>query len=216
MQNKKVKIFLDYLPAITTAFLAVVTIILYATFISEKKTSAYLAVAFIPLLPLVLTFLNRKQKLGFPRYLIILICLHIVLSVYAGTAMGAYQISWWDLLMHGYFGFLCCAALYYLYIRFENGQPKWRHLVMFIILTIGIATGWEIYEYVADLFLHSDMQGIESAIEQGIPPLTDTITDIIIAIVGAVVFYVFLWIKNSVEKIRKAKQPADENTAELR
>ncbi len=207
MQKKFLRTSLDYLPAIVTALLSVVTLILYATIISEHDISDYLCIVLISLVPFVLIFLNRKFKLNIPRYLIVLICLHFVLAVDAGTAMGLYgRLSWWDLLIHGYFGFLGCAIFYYLYLR-EKQKPKPIHYIMFVLLTISLAAIWEIYEFAADLILHSDMQGVEAALQQGISPLTDTVTDIMIAVVGAVLFYAVLFIKKLI--LSKSKDMPD-------
>ena len=207
MQKKSLRSFSDYLPAIVTALLAVVTLILYEAIIEEHEVSDYFGICFIPIVPFVLIFINRKFKLDIPRYLIILICLHFVLAVYGGTAMGMYKLlSWWDLLVHGYFGFLGCAIFYYLYLRIEKQKPKPIHYIMFVLLTVSLAAIWEVGEFVADLFLHSDMQGVEAALQQGISPLTDTITDIMIAVVGAALFYAALFV---IKVISKHKTTSD-------
>lgn len=204
-KTRNKKIFIDYLPAIVNLLLAIVTLILYSTVITTRKGSAYFSVVFITIVAFAFIFAVRKWKLGIPRYIIILTCLHFVLAVYLGTAMGMYKkLFWWDLFTHGYFGFLCCAIVYYLYVNFEKKEPKWIQYVIFMLLTIAFAALWEIYEYVADLFLHSDMQGVESAIEKGISPLTDTMTDMIIAIAGGLVFYLALWIKKALKKAQKS------------
>lgn len=211
MQKKNLRAFLDYLPAAVTALLSVVTLILYLTVISEHKVSDYLAIGLIPLIPFAMTILSRKFKLGIPRYLIILICLHFVLAVDAGTVIGLYgQLSWWDLMLHGFFGFWGCAIFYYLYFRFEKQAPKPGHYVIFVLLTISLGAIWEMYEFVASFVFHSDMQCVEEALAQGISPLTDTMTDLMIAVVGAVLFYAVPLIKKlSAPKSKKA--PDGEN-----
>lgn len=197
----------DYLPAVATALLAVVTIVLYVTVISEHEGSDYLAVCLITLVPFALIFLNRKFSIGFPRYLIILVCLHFVLAVYAGTALGMYGVfSWWDLFMHGFFGFLCCGILYYLYLRVEKREPKFIHFAVLVLLTIAFAAIWEIYEFLADLILHSDMQCVESALAQGISPLADTMSDILIAVAGAALFCAFLFVARLYARKRRNGQ----------
>ncbi len=207
MQKKVLPIFLEYLPAIVTALLNIVTLILYATIIEEHAASDYLVVSLMPLVPFALIFINRRWKMGVPRYLIVLVCLHLILSADAGTAMGLYAyFSWWDLMIHGLFGTLGCAFFYYLYLRFEKQPPKPLHYIVFVLLTISLAGLWEIYEFVADLFLHSDMQGVESALEQGISPLADTITDMMISIAGALLFYAGLFLGRYIAKRRNREQ----------
>ncbi len=195
MQKKFLRTFLDYLPAIVTAILTVVTLILYATVIEEHEVSDFVVVSLMPLVPLALIFINRRWKFGIPRYLIILVCLHLILSADAGTAMGFYgRLPWWDLMIHGFFGLLGCAFFYYLYFHFEKQSPKPLHYIVFVLLTISLAGIWEIYEFIADLVLHSDMQCVEEALAQGISPLTDTITDMMIAVAGALIFYAVLFV----------------------
>lgn len=201
MQKKFLPTLLDYLPTVAIALLNVITLILYATVIEEHAVSDYIVVSLMPLVPLALTFMNRRWKFGIPRYLIILVCLHLILSADAGTAMGLYKLlPWWDLMIHGFFGFLGCAFFYYLYLYFEKQPPKALHYIVFVLLTLSLAGLWEIYEFVADLVLHSDMQSVEDALAQGISPLTDTITDMMIAIAGAVLFYAALFVKKIISK----------------
>ncbi len=198
MQNSKVKAFLDYLPSIVTAVIGVATFIVYMTVIDGHEVGRALFVALAPIFPFLVIFLNRKLKLGVPMYLIILLCLHLVLAADAGTALGAYvRFWWWDLLVHGLFGFYCCGILYHLYIRIENQKPKAVHFVVLLLLTIAIATIWEIYEFTADLVFHTDMQRVGEALSNGVSPVTDTMTDIMIAAFGALLWFAllfFMWL----------------------
>ena len=195
-QNSKLKIFSAFLPAIFTVVAAVVTIIIYATVLNGDRVSTYLAVALVPLFPFACVIANLKWRLGIPQYLMALICLHIIFAVDCGTTMGFYgKFAWWDLFVHGFFGFLGCDTLYYLYMRLEGKRPNLIYHIVIILLTISLAAIWEIYEFVAGLLLNIDMQGVGSALALGKNPLADTITDIVIALAGVAVFYALLLCK---------------------
>lgn len=196
MQNSKVRAFCDYLPAIVTAVLGIATFIIYITAIPGHDAGRGLFVGLAPIFPFVVILINRKLKLNIPMYLIILLCLHLVLAADAGTALGAYtRFAWWDLMVHCLFGFYCCGILYHLYIKVAQKEPRVLQFVAIALLTISVATLWEVYEFVADLVLHTDMQRVGEALSQGISPLTDTMTDILIAILGSLLFYAFLLVK---------------------
>lgn len=211
MQNNKLKAFLDYLPAIITALIGIATFIVYITAIPGHDVGRSLFVGLAPIFPFFIVFLNRKLNLNIPMYIIILLCLHLVLAADAGTALGAYtRFWWWDLMVHCLFGFYCCGILYYLYIKVAQKKPRALQFIVIALLTISVATIWEMYEFTADLILNTDMQRVNEALLQGISPLTDTMTDIMIAILGALLFYVLLLIKYFATR-RKIKNSASDN-----
>ncbi len=215
MRSDPKKLLLEYVPATLTLIATVVTLVLYSTVYTERAPSIYCAIVLIGLLPFVLIFFNRKFSLGFPFGFVALVCLHFVFAVDMGTALLFYDnLPWWDLFVHGYFGFLCCAALYYLCIRFFEKKPTWFHFLLFVFITIAFAALWEIYEYVADLFLHRDMQCVESAIAAGKSPLTDTMTDIMIAIAGAFLYCAGMGVRALILKRKAKKSLGEEDPSE--
>ncbi len=186
-----------YIPAMITVAIGIVTLVLYALFSPQKTVVTYLMIPGITVVPFILIFLNRKLGLGVPAPVFSLICLHFIWSVHVGTAMGMYKIlPWWDLLVHGFFGTLGCAVIYYMFIKFEGKKPRPVNYLIIILAVIGLAGLWEIFEFVCDLILHNDVQNVQSAIARGANPLTDTMTDIIIAIAGALIFYAILIVRH--------------------
>lgn len=200
---KAKKVILNAIPAAFVVIASILTVIFYSTGTGEKKASVYLAIAFIVLVPFAFLAIDKLGKFNFPFYLYALTCVHVVFAVDLGTTLGFYgKISWWDLFVHGYFGFLGCAVFYYLYLRFEKTPPKPIHYIVFLLLTVSIAGFWEMYEYVADLFLHNDMQAVQSALDKGLSPVADTITDMMIAIPGALLFELSLLLSRLFKKKR--------------
>lgn len=189
-KNSKEKAIIAYLPAIITVAIGIATLILYACFSPKKTVVTYLMIAGISLLPALLIWLNRKFDLGVPSLLFPLICLHFIWSVDVGTAMGMYKtLPWWDLFVHGYFGVLGCAVIYFMFIKFEGKKPSPLNYALIFIALVGLAGLWEIFEFTCDLIFHNDVQNVYSAIARGGNPMADTMTDILIAMAGALLFY---------------------------
>lgn len=196
------KTLFGYLPAIVTAVGAAVTLIVYSVCFAEKKWVCYVAAAIGAIAPFAVVFLNRKCKLCLPYLLVAFTCFHIYLCLDLGSALGFYDlIPAWDLLMHGTFGMLCAAILYYLILHFE-GEIKVWHYVAILLGTIAIGAIWEMYEFVADLLIHTDMQRVQEAIADGISPVADTMTDMMIASLGAVVTLLIVGLRDLAAKRR--------------
>lgn len=203
-RTEKSAVFFDYLPALVSLLLTLITLILYITVIPNHYYSLYLGMAVIAVVPFAIVFVNRKWKLGVPNYLVCLMCSHAILSVDMGSTLGVYGIfPWWDSAVHTYFGFLCCAVLYYLYIRLKGEQPKLVDYIVMVLLVLSVAAIWEVYEFVASFIFESDMQDVARSIEAGIHPLTDTVVDMCIATLGAVIFPVGLFLKRRLIDCRK-------------
>ncbi len=195
-KSEKSEALRAYLPAIVAGLLTLTTVILYSTVIEWRWWSVYLAMAIMTLVPFAIIFVNRKWALGLPQYLIILFCVHTVLSVDMGTALGFYgKWKWWDTAVHCFFGFLACATLYYLYFRLKDDRPKAVDYIVMVLLVISFAAIWEVYEFVAGAILDSDMQDVRALMEQGLNPITDTMVDIVVAFVGSLLFLLFLYLK---------------------
>lgn len=206
---KKEKAIFAYLPAILSAVLGGVTLILYYTVIPEQRISTLLGIIGILFVPFAAVFLNRRWNLGFPPILMDVICAQCVLSVDAGSALGLYElIPWWDLFLHGLFGFWCCAAMYYLYLRVRGEKPGILGYLVLVLLVTAMAAFWEIYEFTVDMVAHTDMQRVQEAIEKGLPAMSDTMTDLIIAIAGAIVYALALCLKESVVKTKLRRADA--------
>lgn len=209
---EKREALLAYLPAVTATLLTALTIVLYITVCDAHYWTVYCSLAIMLFVPLILTAMNRRLGLGIPNYLVALMCLHAVLSVDLGTTFGFYgRFAWWDSSVHCFFGLLACGTLYYLYIRWKGETPKALECLIIVLLVISFAAIWEVYEFVASAVLGADMQDVALQMAQGINPLTDTVVDILVATLGAVVFYGVLALKRLIVKARAKKQaPAEE------
>ncbi len=188
---------LYWLPAIVTVVFAVITAIVYGTVFKGDKVTTYLLVLLCSVIPGIYSLADLKLKIETPYYLIVLISLHIIISTSLGTAFGLYnKLSWWDLLAHGLFGYLCCATLACLYVRFVGKPINWFMIIALFLMTMGVAVLWEVCEFLASTFTGSDIQRVQESIDAGRSPLFDTITDVLIAAAGVAVYFVLMLVKS--------------------
>lgn len=134
-----------------------------------------------------------KFKLPWLLYLIYIV--QIFLTMYLGSAYHFYSIfAWWDLFVHGLFGFEACIIAFYLLLHTNKGN---FNMIGFLIFTcafaMGLAALWEITEYLADYLTGSDSQNvINKPITDS--PVADTMEDLIITLIGVFIFDLSLFI----------------------
>ncbi len=169
--------------------------------------------AFICVLALVLFllphFIERTFVIDIPDTLEIIILLFIFAAEILGELQNYYhQFPHWDVMLHTVNGFLCAAVGFSLVdILCRNKKDKFSlsPLYMTIVafcfsMTVGVL--WEFFEYGMDCIFHTDMQKdtvihtLHSADHIDIG-LIDTMNDLLVNFVGAVVFSVigFFYIK---------------------
>lgn len=147
------------------------------------------------MLALGAVLLDEKFGLHLPPAVTALVCAHIIMAIDLGTALGFYDMLWWwDLLAHGLFGFLCSVVVLCLYMKFDARRPRTFELCIILFVTLGVAALWELYEFAAGGILGEDMQKVQESVNAGLSPLFDTMTDIAIAMVGTLIFYVTYFI----------------------
>ncbi len=175
--------------------------------------------AFVCVLALVLFllphFVERTFVIDIPDTLEIIILLFIFAAEMLGELQNYYiQFPYWDVMLHTVNGFLCAAVGFSLVdILCRNKQDKFRlsPLYMAIVafcfsMTVGVL--WEFFEYGMDCIFHTDMQK-DTVIRAALVPvagqddhidigLIDTMNDLLVNFVGAVVFSVigFFYIKH--------------------
>lgn len=188
---KKRNIVLQLIPFFVAAFFAVLAIVLYTFLIENRSALDYAEMSLGALIPLILPVLGWIAKKDFPVLLNAFICLQTVLAIDFGRALGFYGLlPWWDLFMHGIFGVMASVFAAYFLIRWKGeGMTGLGKAVFILMFTLGCAALWEVWEYLCSLIFGNDPQGVQSAIEQGISPIADTMEDIMIAVAGVAVFF---------------------------
>jgi len=198
MQRLKFK---DFIPGLITVALGIATCIYYS-FSPKAHTAFYFVFAGFSLMPLIMPFLCFLIKRPLPIAYTIGVALFILLASFLGTGFDFYDtLGWWDLLMHGSFGYLCAIVAFTFIILCGGKQLKpFGVLILVFLCVMGVAALWEVFEYTMSFF-GFDPQRVQESIAAGKSPVADTMEDIIIAIAGAALFYVTLWI----DKVRGYK-----------
>jgi len=184
------------MPLVLTVTTAILSLIAYTLTTANPRPVLYVQVTAAALAPAIFPFLSRITGKPFPVIINALIAVHIVLASNLGSALSFYdRFACWDLLMHGYFGFIGGVTLYALLLKW-NGAALHRggFLLLIFLGTMGCAAVWEMFEYVCDTLLGGDAQRVQEALTLGISPIKDTMTDILITAVGLLLFYGGLFI----------------------
>ncbi|MDD6302287.1 MAG: hypothetical protein PUA56_03130 [Bacillales bacterium] len=198
----------DFILSICMMILLLSTLIEYFIFFNEPLGITIILELIVSILvPLSFPLINLYLKERIPFSIQCLICSHLYFAIHLGTCLGFYVlISWWDLFLHGLFGFIATAILY-IYIPKINKYPISPLLLGIIIFLsiMGLAALWEVFEYLSDLILGGDTQKVIESINNGKSPVADTIEDIMITPIGLCIFYIGLGIKELINKHNKKK-----------
>lgn len=176
--------------------LGILSLIIGFQVMEDIGVSDIICVFAVPLIPFLFPLYERFQKKEIPLMLNAILCVHIVLSIFGGGIYNLYHwISVYDLILHGYFGFMCSLFLYYVLLQY-NGRKVKAPVLLFLILlsTLGVGGLWEIWEYACDTIGGGDSQRVQEAILLGISPVADTMEDLMITVIGVIVFYGLLYI----------------------
>jgi len=151
--------------------------------------------ALVVALTLVPAFLRRQYRIFTPPDFQLASALFVFLTLFLGSAVDLYyKYWWWDMILHLGSGFLFGMAGF-LAIFLLNQTERIPHgmkpgFVCLFAVTFATFIGllWEIVEYGVDsLWPHVNMMSHESGVR-------DTMNDLIVDLVGAIVVAAFGWI----------------------
>ncbi len=177
----------DFLPLFITLTAAVLSLF-YFTLFGDRNIIIYLQVGFCALIPLFLIVAEKLCKFTLSPISHITLAVQIVLSSALGSGAMLYATTtWWDNLTHLLFGFTASVLFADLF--------KGANFLLHSLSVMGCAAIWEIFEFVCDNLLGGDAQRVLYALQNGLNPIADTMTDICITIVGIGAFVVISKIK---------------------
>lgn len=172
-----------------TFILAIVILCISAFVFHDRNILNYISIFLTALIPLILILLNKKFKWSLPNYIVVLICVHLICSIDLGTVLHFYdKIKWWDLAVHGLFGFIGSSLLYQLIRHFVSRKVTAILFLSIFLMTVGLAGLWEIWEFLVGTITNEDVMRVQESIEAGHSPLFDTMTDMLITMVGVLIF----------------------------
>ena len=183
-----------WLPFAACVVFAAIAAICHPLVAGEARTLVYLQLtaAFVPLAMIVA---ERIARIRIPYFMHVIVALQIILAIDFGTALDAYVwVPYYDKFMHTFFGVWCAVFMYYFILRW-GGQAlnKWGMYALIVLSVLGFAALWEIFEYYTDLIFGNNAQGWKGMAE-GQNPMTDTILDIVVAVIGAAIFFLSLFV----------------------
>lgn len=169
--------------------------------------------------------MEKRFGIDIPDIMEIIYFIFLFCAIYLGEVQNFYyKIPYWDMILHA-FSAIMLGALGFVLVDFFNEKrikdthlsPSFVSLFAFCFaLTCGVI--WEIYEYLADHILGTNMQKFMTAhgeILSGHAALGDTMKDIIVDVLGAL-FIVILGYVHLKHEDRKSSLQDTENTKEER
>lgn len=163
---------------------------------SKQRTEFYLSLLTILLLlmPFVFSHIAYKKKLQLPHSFKLVFLIFIFLALYLGEILNFYDILWWwDLMLHGVFGFYIVTISYYLLEEFciNSFNVSINRLLLFktlfsFCLAVSLGVIWELLESTGDYFFNSKM--VKGGLE-------DTAGDLIVKMIAAFIASVYYHFK---------------------
>lgn len=188
--KRKSKIYI-WFPFFINILVSITTLLIYTVTDSTHSIIMYLQVIGCTLITAIIPIINTVFKKEIPLYLNSLIATHIILASNLGSSLGFYdKLDFWDLIMHGFYGFLASVILSYVFDKFDSKTfPNIIKNIFILLGVLGTAAVWEIFEYGSDLILKTDAQRVDYSLAAGISTISDTMTDIIIVIPFVILYF---------------------------
>lgn len=157
---------------------------------------------FLIILTFVMTYypsvLEKRFGVYLPNTLQIIITLFIFAAQVLGEMNGFYdKILWWDTMLHATSGtILGLLGFMFVYLLNKNSESNVNLSPIFVVLfafcfAITMGVFWEFFEYGADRLLGYNMQKFRLPGQDG---LVDTMEDLIVDTIGAIVACIFGWL----------------------
>ena len=183
---------------IVTNFVRFALIIMFIIATINKEYSQY----FIILITFFMTYypsiLEKKFGVYLPNRLEITITLFIFAAQVLGELRDFYErFSWWDTMLHATSGIILgVLGFLFVYLLNEKGDKNVNLSPIFVVVvafcfaaTAGVF--WEIFEFSADRLLGYNMQKFRMPGQDG---LVDTMQDLIVDCIGAMIACIGGWI----------------------
>lgn len=165
--------------------------------IMERQRMTSFLISAIILIIVAPTFIGRRLRVKIPAEFQVLTVLFVFAALFLGEIRSYYsRVWWWDIALHTSSGLLL-GILGFLLVYVLNESDtidmhlKPRFVAMFAFLfAVTIGALWEIFEFGMDRLVGTTMQKPMLGDPSG---LTDTMWDLIVDTLGALVISVFGW-----------------------
>lgn len=144
----------------------------------------------LSIIPLALLPNIAKKKIKITEKVEFVYLLFLFVAHFLGSIVNLYyQISWYDTFVHYLSGWVTAFLGYIIYVKGKERSKAFEFLFI-ISFSALIAISWETFEFVCDQLFQKDAQNV---ITTGV---TDTMIDMIVALLGSITVEVLAFIKN--------------------
>ena len=148
--------------------------------------------------------IKRIFKISFSRLVSTIFYLYMFFAGFLGGIINFYtRLFWWDILIHFIMGLVVSILSIYILNSTVYRKDRAKHNLFFtflfmIVFAMAIGVIWEIWEYAGDIFFKLNSQNYVGKV--GIVALRDTMTDLIMDLLGAVCGVIFTSIVLKIDK----------------
>ncbi len=142
-----------------------------------------------------LYIINKIFKLNISDGLNFVYIVFVFIAHFLGVICELYNhIYWFDKFSHFLSGILSSFVAIYILVKTKDKNNLFIKVLFIICFSISIATLWEVFEYLASVYLNVDPQKVK------LTGVTDTMNDIIVAILGTIIVSVCYWFEHKENK----------------
>lgn len=196
----KKKFLAQWLPSVVFGVLSLIFAVVYTCIQTERVYTVYLQLLFGIFAPLVFPLLGLITKKNYPPVLSVILGLLVFWGIHLGKAANLYAyIPHYDKVLHTNFGLLGAAMFYALLLRWGGEKLNPAGMIITVIAaTLGMGAVWEFIEYFCGMLVNEDPQMVWGFVNQIIAaggehvvnPISDTIQDLIVTVLGSCVFVI--------------------------
>ena len=166
----------------------------------NNESNFYVSIILAFIFPLIIPMIEIVFKKRIPYLLEIVVCIQTILALSISQTFNMYE-KWknWDMLLHGMMGLEGTIIGYFICIIY--GGKDWnffKKAVFIIAFVLAFACLWEIMEYTCDNIFNTDFQKVFDPNEKS--GVSDTMNDIIIALIVCLVSVFICFIDNIIKK----------------
>ena len=170
---------------ITCVIIYIMTLI-YAFYVNWQ--GKYFGMTFVACItPFIVPTFMKLIKVRVPLEFHIINIVFVYFASLWGSCLGGYQLPYYDKFTHFASGVVICEMIFLLYKHYLRHDH--RKSLMFIFLNAvnaSVALLWEFYEYALLVFFQYD------AIKHFSTGVHDTITDMLVAVIGGLILSIYL------------------------
>ncbi len=188
--------FIKWLPFGACVVMGIIAAVFHPVVSEVYRPLVYLQIPVCALIPLIFPALEKWAHVKVPYFINATIAFHIIISVDLGTALDAYgYIPYYDKILHAFFGLWCAQLIYFFMLRWGGKNLSKTGICALVTLSVlGVAALWEVFEFTTDCIFGGDAQLWKYRVANGLNPMTDTMMDIVVTLIGIAVFLITLYI----------------------